>query len=146
MSERAQPSDSLERSYQHAPIGLCYFDTDLRYVHINDWLASINGLTVQQHLGQRIGDILPEVAAGVESQLRHVIETAEPVIRGTAYVETPAHPGSRRHYEHSYHPDKSKDGTVFQRATARRCSSPPGSRRTRGSRRRQPQSRLRAGH
>ena len=102
----------MEGSYQQAPIGLCYFDTDLRYVHINDWLATINGLTVQQHLGHRIGDILPEVAAGVESQLRQVIETAEPIIRGVAYVETPAHPGSRRHYEHSYHPDKSDDGTV----------------------------------
>ncbi len=112
MSERPKRGASMERSYRHAPIGLCYFDLDLRYVYINDWLANINGLTVQQHLGQRIGDILPEVAAGVESQLRHVIETGKPLIRGAAYIETPAHPGSRRHYEHSYHPDTSDDGTV----------------------------------
>jgi PAS domain S-box-containing protein len=112
VSERAQRGESLERSYQYAPIGLCYFDTDLRYVYINDWLANINGLTAEQHLGQRIGDILPVVAAGVESQLRLVLETGEPIIRGAAHLETPAHPGSRRHYEHSFYPDKSDDGTV----------------------------------
>ena len=104
---------SLSELYQQAPIGLCYFDADLHYVYINDWLASINGLTVQQHLGQRIGDILPDVAVAVEPQLRQVIETGEPIIRGKAYVETPAHPGSRRHYEHSYHPDESDDGTIM---------------------------------
>ena len=101
-----------EELCRHAPIGLCSFDTDLRYVYINDWLATINGLTVQQHLGHRIGDILPQVAEGVESQLRDVLETGEPLIQGTAHIETPAHPGSRRHYEHSYYPDKSDEGTV----------------------------------
>ena len=103
---------NLEKLYRHAPVGLCYFDTGLRYVYINEWLATINGLTIQQHLGQRIGDLLPDVAAGVEPQLRRVIETGEPIIRGTAHVETPAHPGSRRHYEHNYYPAKSDDGTV----------------------------------
>ncbi len=101
-----------EELCRQAPNGLCSFDTDLRYVYINDWLATINGLTVQQHLGHRIGDILPKVAEGVESQLRDVLETGEPLIQGTAHVETPAHPGSRRHYEHSYYPDKSDEGTV----------------------------------
>ena len=37
----------LKRSFDDAPVGLCYFDTDLRYVHINEWLAKINGLPVQ---------------------------------------------------------------------------------------------------
>ena len=103
---------NLKTLYRTAPVGLCYFDTDLRYLYVNDWLANINGLTVEQHIGQRIIDILPGVAAGVESQLRGVIETGNPVVRGTACVETAAHLGSRRHYEHNFYPDTSDDGTV----------------------------------
>lgn len=36
----------LKRSLDDAPIGLCYLDTDLRFVHINEWLAKINGVPV----------------------------------------------------------------------------------------------------
>ena len=99
------------RAYQEAPIGLCYLDADLRYVHINDWLAAINGLTAEEHLGRTLAEVLPEIAKGVESQFRHVIETGEP-LAGQVYAETPARPGVKRHYAHHYYPDKSEDGTV----------------------------------
>lgn len=70
---------SLNLIYREAPIGLCYLDTDLRYVYINEWLAAINGIPVEGHLGRTIAELLPGVAAGVESQLRHVIETGQPI-------------------------------------------------------------------
>ena len=45
-SEQRDRDSALARSYKTAPIGLAFFDTDLRFVHVNDWLAAINGLTV----------------------------------------------------------------------------------------------------
>ena len=66
----------LQNIYQEAPIGLCSLDTNLRYIHINDWLAALNGLSVEAHLGRTIREVLPDVAAGVEHQLRQVIKTA----------------------------------------------------------------------
>ncbi len=41
-----------EHVYSHAPVGLCYFDTELRYVQINEWLARINGLSVEERPGE----------------------------------------------------------------------------------------------
>jgi PAS domain S-box-containing protein len=104
--------DRAERLYAIAPVGLCYFDTDLRFRYVNEWLARINGLSVEAHLGQTIGELLKDVAADVAPQLRHVIETGQPVTEGEVEAETPAHPGESRHYLHNYYPDKSKDGTV----------------------------------
>ena len=98
--------------YDEAQIGLCYFDTDLRYVEINDWLAAINGLSPGEHVGRTVGEILPDVAESVMSQLRQVIETGEPILKGLAYAETAAHPGIKHLYEHNYYADKSADGTV----------------------------------
>lgn len=90
----------LSRSLDDAPIGLCDLDTDLRYVHVNKWLARINGLPVEAHLGKTIGEVLPDVAAGVEPQLREVITTGQPVVAGAVRAETSAHPGVKRDYEH----------------------------------------------
>ena len=95
---------------RHAPVGFCYFDTDLRFLYVNNWLAKMNGLSVEQHVGQILHDILPEVASGVAGQLYGVIRTGEPVLRGRAHVETAAHLGQRRHYEHNYYPDDLDDG------------------------------------
>ena len=109
LSDRAS---EVERLYAIAPVGLCYFDLDLRFLYINQWLARINGLQVEAHLGRTIDDVLKDVAVGVVPQLRQVIQTGEPIIEGRVEAETAAHPGESRHYMHNYYPDKGKYGTV----------------------------------
>ena len=102
----------LQGLYQEAPIGLCSLDTNLRYLQINDWLAALNGLPVEAHLGRTIREVLPDVAAGVEQQLRKVIETGEPIIDGRVDAETPAHPGVVRTFQHHYYPNRSEGGRI----------------------------------
>ena len=91
--------------YQNAPIGLCFLDVDLRFVHINDWLAKINGLPVEAHIGRKIREILPAVADAAEAQFQTVLKTGEP-LSGRLFAETAAHPGERRNYKHTYYPAK----------------------------------------
>ncbi len=93
------------------PIGLCAFDRDLRFVFINEWLAKINGLSIDDHLGRTLSEILPDIAAGVEPQLRGVIETGESVVAGSVEAETSAQIG-KRCFEHYYSATKSNDGVV----------------------------------
>ena len=103
---------SLQHIYRAAPIGLCCLDKKLRYVIINEWLAAINGLPVKEHVGRPISEVLPDVAAGVEAQLRGVIETGEPVVGGTVKAETAAEPGVKRHFQHNYDAIRSADGAI----------------------------------
>ena len=110
--ETSDQASEAERLYAIAPVGLCYFDTDLRFLYINEWLANINGLPVEAHLGNTIDEVLKDIAVDVVPQLRHVLETGEPVIEGQVEAETPAHPGEPRHYMHNYYPDKNENGTV----------------------------------
>ena len=102
----------LNRVYREAPVGLCYLDTDLRFIFINEWLAAMNGIPVEEHLGRTIGELLPDVAAGVESQLRRVIETGQPIVNGMVKAETRAYLAEKRHFLHNYYAIKSDDGTV----------------------------------
>ena len=98
--------------YDGAPIGLCYFDADLRWVHINEWLAAVNGPAVSDHLGRTIGELLPDLAQAVEGQLRHVLSNGEAVEWETLVAESPARPGIKSTFRHSFYPVRSSDGTV----------------------------------
>ncbi len=102
----------LDESFENAPIGLCCFDKELRYLRINKWLARINGLSVEEHVGRKIADVLPDVALGVEEQLRHVLQTGESIVGGLVEATTPAHPTTTRTYMHNYSPDRSANGAV----------------------------------
>ncbi len=118
--------DELIGMFAQAPIGLCCFDRTLRFVFINDYLAAINGISVEEHLGRSIREVIPDVAAGVEEQLRQVFETGEPIIGGAVDAETPAQPGRIRSFQHHYYAIKSEAGTVsrvacvVQEVTARK--------------------------
>jgi PAS domain S-box-containing protein len=98
--------------YDNGPIGLCYLDLDLRYLDINKWLAAVNGLAVKEHLGRTIGEVVPDVARGVEEKLRQVITTGEPIEGETVAERTPSQPGIRRTFRYNFYPVKSAEGTV----------------------------------
>jgi len=110
--EQGHALAGTHRQYESAPIGLCVFDLELRYVHINEWLARINGISVDAHVGRRISEVLPHVAQAVEPQLRRVIETGDPLLGGTAEAATPAHPGIVHRYRHNYVAVRGPDGSV----------------------------------
>ena len=106
MNEPATHSSKqvLRHAYDEAAVGLCYFDTNLRYVHINKWLAELNGIPVEKHLGRTVHEVIPKVAAGVTDQLRQVIETGTSIMGGTVDAETLARPGVLRSFMHNYLP------------------------------------------
>ena len=114
MEEHAlpEPTGGVGRLYAIAPVGLCYLDTELRYLYINEWLARIHGVPVEAHMGRTIDELFENVAAAVGQRLRDVIATGEPLIDGEVTAETPAHPGELRCYAQRYYPDKDDDGTV----------------------------------
>jgi diguanylate cyclase (GGDEF)-like protein/PAS domain S-box-containing protein len=109
LSERL---DEMQRLFAIAPVGLCYYDTDLRYRYLNEWLARINGVQVEACLGKTLEEMVPDLATKIVPRLRRVIQTGEAIIDGQTEVETLSHPGASRHFRHSYYPDKSEDGTV----------------------------------
>ena len=103
----------VEAIYATAPVGLCFVDTDLRYLSINERLAEINGRSVEEHMGRTVREVVPEMADTVEPFYRRVIETGEPVLNVESSVATDAEPGVVRHFIVSYYPIKNGDGRVL---------------------------------
>src|SRR5436190_19529597 len=84
--DNARLYDQAERSlalldtlFATAPVGLAFLDRDLRYVRVNAALAAINGRAPEEHVGERIQEVLPEASSELINLLRRVVETGEPV-------------------------------------------------------------------
>jgi diguanylate cyclase (GGDEF)-like protein/PAS domain S-box-containing protein len=70
----------LDTVFASAPVGLALFDRELRYVRVNETLATWGGVPAEAHVGLRIDEVHPGVGAQVEPQMRRVLETGEPVV------------------------------------------------------------------
>ena len=102
----------LNHLYDTAPVGLCLFDTDLRYVRINRRLAAINGHSIKEHLGRTVEEVLPGIPEQTTLNRRRVLETGQPVLNVEVQGTTPAEPDVPSHWLVSYYPVKSDDGEV----------------------------------
>jgi len=102
----------LDAIMETVPVGLGFWDTELRYVRLNEHLARMNGLSPQEHLGKCVREVLPDVASQVEPVLHQVMETGQPVMDVEVSGETPARPGVRCHWLASYYPVRDVDGSI----------------------------------
>ena len=101
-----QESRALLDSYiATAPVGMAIFDSDMRYVNINETLADINGLSVEDHIHKRPRDILPgSLGSTVEKRFRSMLRTGQSIINEEISGETLSRPGVTRHWLHSFFP------------------------------------------
>jgi PAS domain S-box-containing protein len=108
-----QQLEEIETIYRNAPIGMCFVDTDLRYIRINPLLAQINGASISAHLGHTFREVLPELADRVEPLYRQVIESGEAIIDLEVSGTNQAQPGVERHWLTSFYPQIDAAGRVI---------------------------------
>ncbi|WP_293154805.1 MULTISPECIES: PAS domain-containing protein [unclassified Microcoleus] len=103
----------IEAIYASAPIGLCFIDTDLRFVRINSRLAEINGVPAAAHIGKTLREILPQQADDLEPLYREVIATKVPLEQLEIHGTNAAQPGVERAWLLSLYPLKALDDRVL---------------------------------
>jgi PAS domain S-box-containing protein len=96
-----------------APVGIAFFDTQLRYARVNRELARINGLSVEAHLGKTLTEALPHMNPQVAIDLAEVLRSGVPVINIDVTGETPADPGVAHDWIVSYYPVRSAAGETL---------------------------------
>ncbi|MEU9117328.1 SpoIIE family protein phosphatase [Streptomyces sp. NPDC048483] len=103
------------RMVSQSPIGLAVLDTDLRYVSVNPALEQINGIPAEEHLGRTVREVLPflDDVDAIESAVRHVLDTGDPLIDQPALGRTPAAPDQEHAWSVSYHRLEDAAGTVL---------------------------------
>jgi len=98
---------------QNADVGIAILDLDLRYRAINPWLATAHGLSVRQHLGKHLREVIGDVALEVEAALAETLATGRPVLNLELKGSIPVSP-MRKAWVGNYFPIKDKEGRVQQ--------------------------------
>ena len=94
----------LETLLSSTPIGMAYVDLDFRIRHINGMLASVNGASVEGHLGRRVSEMVPGIWPQLEPIYRAAIETGMPVLNQEVELLNAAAPDEHRVWLASYYP------------------------------------------
>jgi len=99
----------MEALQSSAPVGLACLDRDFRFVRVNDALAEMNRLPVDDHIGRPVAEIIPEFWPQLELPCRRVLETGEPVVNHN--VGGDGSTGRTGHWLNSIYPIRS-NGTI----------------------------------
>ncbi|TJZ59008.1 PAS domain S-box protein [Streptomyces piniterrae] len=103
----------LDALFETCPIGLAMLDEDLRYRHLNQALAEMNGLPIEEHLGRRITEIMIASDSGeYERMLRSVAVEGKPVAGVLVGTRTRGHPDRDKVLSVSFFPLTQAVGTL----------------------------------
>ncbi|MFF2819325.1 SpoIIE family protein phosphatase [Kitasatospora cineracea] len=104
----------LDGFFTQSPVGMAVYDTDLRFVRLNEALARINGLPVEQHLGRRLSEVLPGIdGRAAEETMRRVLADGQPVVDARTHGWTAADPDHEHAWSVSSFRLEQPDGTVL---------------------------------
>ena len=100
----AEQYAELENLYDTTPVGLSLIDRDFRYIRINETLARINGMSVEDHIGQQFEALLPDLAGEMVAKYQHVFDTGEPHLGMEVTASLPSAPFDMRDFISDLYP------------------------------------------
>lgn len=103
-AELQESKATLDGFFAAAPVGLGIVDHQLRYVRVNQLLSEINGVSIEQHLGETLWQVLPNLAPHLEPIYQKVFITGQPILNREESSKTIAQPEVERTCLTSYFP------------------------------------------
>ena len=102
----------LDALLMQAPVGTAFWDPELRYRRINPALAAMNGVSIEEHIGRTVEEVLGPLGADICAVLRRVLDTGVPATEVPIVGVLPSDPGTERCWRGSYYPVGDADGRV----------------------------------
>ncbi|MEA2466655.1 MAG: hypothetical protein QOJ57_781 [Thermoleophilaceae bacterium] len=103
----------LDTLFASAPVGLGYFDTDLRCVRVNEAFAAITGIPVDDHAGVPVADLFGPLADRVLPLFRHALASGQPLLEQEVDGEPGGSSHERHHWLVSCTPVRGVDGSTL---------------------------------
>ncbi|MGH2607894.1 MAG: PAS domain-containing protein, partial [Tepidiformaceae bacterium] len=102
----------LDITYRTAPVGLGVLDLDLRYIRLNEQLASVSGLPVEELIGKSVAELVPDIAEAVRAVRDQIVQTGEAVLSIETEGFAPG-PGEYLYCQENWIPIKDDKGDVI---------------------------------
>jgi len=119
ITKRKNAEEKLELAYEYLdtillnlPVGVAILEgPEFRYFKINKMLADLNGVSVKDHIGKTVAEVLPQAAEHIVPNLQKVLKSGESIINREFVVRLPKNPKAVLHLLDSFFPIKI-DGKV----------------------------------
>ncbi len=98
--------------FADSPAGLCILDDRLRYVQVNKFIAEMNGISIADHIGKTVSEILPpDIALIVQPLYQQILRIKEPLLN--IEIASPKLKLAVRHVAGSYFPLLNESGEAI---------------------------------
>lgn len=102
--ESAESLALLEALQATAPVGFAFIDPQFRVVRINETLAAVSRLPIEEQIGRPVAEVVPAVWPELEPVYRAVLEQGETVVGREIATPSARFEGAIRHWLCSFHP------------------------------------------
>ncbi len=82
----------------YAPVGLAFFDNDLRYIRINYAMAALDGLIPAAHIGRTLQEVQPQISSATMDGIQEVLRTGKPLLDLETTAVKPTLLGTKTQY------------------------------------------------
>lgn len=110
-TEQRNLEEYLDPILLNIPVGLAILEgPDNKYFRINNILAEINGLSMEEHLGRPLAEVLPDAAPDILPSISKVLKTAKPIPQREFSTRLPKDPQVERHFIDTFFPILGNEG------------------------------------
>ncbi|MGE3774865.1 MAG: ATP-binding protein [Gammaproteobacteria bacterium] len=95
---------ALAALVEHAPVGMCVLDRSGTFLVVNETLAAMNGVSVEEHIGRTVAEVVPDLYARAAEAIHHALNSRTPVVDMLLEAETAQSPGELRCWMESWFP------------------------------------------
>jgi transcriptional regulator with GAF, ATPase, and Fis domain len=78
--------NELEPLFAQLRLGFAVLDRELRYIHVNDRMATIDGVPPEERVGRSVREVDPQMAPVVEPLLLRVVAEKRPFLESTVEI------------------------------------------------------------
>lgn len=103
----------LNAFFENAPVGMALYDSEYRFVKLNNTLAKMNGKSIDEHLGRNLREVLPDtLVTNVDESIDAAINFGKPSLDADVSFEMPGEPGIRHHFIVARFPVPDSEGEI----------------------------------
>ncbi|WP_373535777.1 PAS domain S-box protein [Microcoleus sp.] len=113
LSQTAQSFALIDSLLEASPLAICFVDREMRFIHINQVLAELNGLSAGQHIGQDFRQLFPESAHKFAPIIQQVLDSGESVLNVEISGENLGKLGEFGYLLGNYYPVKNERGEII---------------------------------
>jgi PAS domain S-box-containing protein len=98
--------------FEGSNVGLAIMDKQLRFIHVNETLAEMNGLPAADHLGKTIAELLPDLTDTLMPMMQNILDTGIPSLSRELTGEIPTQPGVQHDWLISHYPLRDENQNI----------------------------------